>query len=27
MGTLSDLLSLARERAENLNLPYQGALT
>ena len=27
MGTLSDLLSLAHERAENLGLPYQGALT
>lgn len=27
MGTLSDLLTLARERAENLGLPYQGALT
>lgn len=27
MGTLSDLLSLAQERAENLGLPYQGALT
>lgn len=27
MGTLSDLLSLAHERAENFGLPYQGALT
>lgn len=27
MGTLSDLLSLAQERAESLGLPYQGALT
>src|SRR5690606_9808676 len=27
MGTLSDLLSLAHERADNLGLPYQGALT
>ena len=27
MGTLSDLLTLARERAENLGVPYQGALT
>ena len=27
MGTLSDLLSLAHERADNLRLPYQGALT
>ena len=27
MGTLSDLLSLAHERAQNLGLPYQGALT
>ena len=27
MGTLSDLLSLAHERGENLGLPYQGALT
>ncbi len=27
MGTLSDLLSLAHERSENLGLPYQGALT
>ena len=27
MGTLSDLLALARERALKLGLPYQGALT
>ncbi|MFV8826081.1 rhodanese-like domain-containing protein [Thauera sp. WH-2] len=27
MGTLSDLLSLAHARAENLGLPYPGALT
>ncbi|WEN41017.1 Thiosulfate sulfurtransferase GlpE [Thauera sp. GDN1] len=27
MGTLSDLLTLAHERGENLGLPYQGALT
>lgn len=27
MGTLSDLLSLAHERAKTLSLPYQGALT
>ncbi len=27
MGTLSDLLSLAHERAENLGLPYPGAPT
>ncbi len=27
MGKLSDLLNLARERAQMLNLPYAGALT
>jgi rhodanese-related sulfurtransferase len=27
MGTLSDLLALARQRAADLELPYQGALT
>lgn len=27
MGTLSDLLALAQQRALNLGLPYQGALT
>ncbi|AUL99216.1 MAG TPA: rhodanese-like domain-containing protein [Pseudothauera hydrothermalis] len=27
MGTLSDLLSLAAQRAQQLKLPYQGALT
>ncbi len=27
MGTLSDLLSLAGQRAQELKLPYQGALT
>ncbi len=27
MGTLSDLLMLARQRAATLELPYQGALT
>ncbi|QID18871.1 rhodanese-like domain-containing protein [Nitrogeniibacter mangrovi] len=27
MGTLTDLLSLAKKRAEDLNLPYEGALT
>ena len=27
MGTLSELLTLAHERAESLGLPYQGALT
>lgn len=27
MGSLSDLLALARQRASDLNLPYQGALT
>ena len=27
MGTLSDLLALAQQRAANLELPYQGALT
>ena len=27
MGTLSDLLALARRRAADLELPYQGALT
>ncbi|HRA81352.1 MAG TPA: rhodanese-like domain-containing protein [Thauera sp.] len=27
MGTLSDLLMLARQRAATLDLPYQGALT
>jgi len=27
MGTLTDILSLARKRAEDLNLPYAGALT
>lgn len=27
MGTLSELLSLASQRANNLDLPYQGALT
>jgi rhodanese-related sulfurtransferase len=27
MGALSDLLSLAHQRAADLNLPYQGALT
>lgn len=27
MGTLSDLLGLAHQRAQNLNLPYPGALT
>ncbi len=27
MGKLSDLLNLARERAQRLNLPYAGALT
>ena len=27
MGTLTDILSLARQRAEDLNLPYAGALT
>jgi rhodanese-related sulfurtransferase len=27
MGTLSDLLALARQRASDLNLPYAGALT
>ncbi|WP_227817971.1 rhodanese-like domain-containing protein [Nitrogeniibacter aestuarii] len=27
MGTLTDILSLAKKRAEDLNLPYAGALT
>ena len=27
MGTLSDLLGLARQRAQEMNLPYAGALT
>jgi len=27
MGTLTDILSLAKKRAEDLNLPYEGALT
>jgi rhodanese-related sulfurtransferase len=27
MGTLNDILSLARERAETMNLPYAGAVT
>lgn len=27
MGTLSDLLTLAAQRAQQLKLPYQGALT
>ena len=27
MGTLSDLLTLAHQRASSLDLPYQGALT
>ncbi|MBS1191082.1 MAG: Rhodanese-like protein [Rhodocyclaceae bacterium] len=27
MGKLSDILSLAQERAKALNLPYEGALT
>lgn len=27
MGTLSDLLKLAEQRAQELKLPYQGALT
>ncbi len=27
MGKLTDLLNLARDRAEKLNLPYAGALT
>ncbi|MBN8443648.1 MAG: rhodanese-like domain-containing protein [Thauera sp.] len=27
MGTLSDLLTLAHQRASTLDLPYQGALT
>lgn len=27
MGTLSDLLQLARQRAQDMNLPYEGALT
>lgn len=27
MGTLSDLLKLAQQRAQDLNLPYSGALT
>ncbi|AMO37686.1 MULTISPECIES: rhodanese-like domain-containing protein [Thauera] len=27
MGTLSDLLALAQQRALNLDVPYQGALT
>ena len=27
MATLSDLLALAQQRAANLDLPYQGALT
>lgn len=27
MGKLSDLLALARERAQQMNLPYAGALT
>ena len=27
MGTLSDLLALAHKRAEDLNLPYAGAVT
>ncbi len=27
MGTLSDLLALAKQRATSMNLPYQGALT
>jgi len=27
MGTLSELLALARQRASDLNLPYEGALT
>ena len=27
MGTLSELLTLAHERAETFGLPYQGALT
>ena len=27
MGTLSELVTLAHERAESLGSPYQGALT
>jgi rhodanese-related sulfurtransferase len=27
MGTLSDLLKLAQQRAQEMNLPYEGALT
>lgn len=27
MGTLSELLALARQRASEMNLPYEGALT
>lgn len=27
MGTLSDILTLAQERAKAMNLPYEGALT
>jgi len=27
MGTLTDILSLAKKRADDLNLPYAGALT